>query len=477
MRPRSVTGLLLASFTLVALPLLAATIYSVVYVDRLVDQSERLVLRGVETTVVSQKLDTILTAMERSARQYRIVGDPVLAERFAEHKASLDRTLQVLHELELETMSSWNLDMLARQADTLAAAVQQGPEAIADKLAVFDSMRSAIALITAQGRAFINAQLKNLRETAEAARLFLLLCTFMLIPGVILLSGIFIYVISRPVRQITAAVDRLGSGDFSTPVHVAAPSSEFDALAAQLDRMRQRLATLEDERNQFLRRMSHELKTPLASIREGAELLRDGTVGTMDPTQAEVTDIIRRNSLELLALIENLLDFSAWQQQQAKLEYTHFDLGDLAETVVARQKLSIESKNLTVSVPGKPANLVADRERTCLIVDNLLSNAVKFSPAGGTIDIDAVRGRQSVVLSVTDQGPGIAPAERGHIFEAFYQIADSRGHTHIRGTGIGLSVVNECVHAHRGSIEIADAAGGGTCFRVTLPDSGGTMHA
>lgn len=470
MRPRSVSGLLLASFTLVALPLLAATLYSVFYVDRLSDQSERLVLRGVQTARASKKLDTILTDMERDARQYEILGTPILAQRFLNHKASFDSTLKTLSRLGLESIPSWNLGTLSKQAETLASAMRKGPKAVPEMLALFDVMHNEVALITRQGNAFIDAELKNLRDTASAARRFLLLCLFMLVPGVILLAGTFTVMISRPVRQITSAINQLGKGDFSNPVHVSAPSSELDTLGNQLDWMRQQLATLEDERNQFLRRMSHELKTPLASIREGAELLHDGTVGALDPAQSEVTEIIRHNSLDLMQLIENLLDFSASRRQQPKLEYTSCDLQVLSEAVAERQKLSINSKDLTVLLPDQPIKLTADRDRIHLIIDNLLSNAIKFSPHNGTIRIQAIRDTNVAVLSVSDEGCGIVPDERDLIFEAFYQSAAHENDAYVRGTGIGLSVVSDCVNAHGGTIEISDSSSGGACFQVTLPD-------
>src|SRR5699024_5993522 len=288
----------------------------------------------------------------------------------------------------------------------------------ADGLPRFDVMHTEVGLITQQGDVFIDSELAHLQDTVADARHFLLLCLFMLVPGVIVLAIIFTAVIARPVRQFTAAIDRLGRGDFDQPVHIAAPSSELDNLGRQLDRMRQRLGTLEEERNQFLRHMSHELKTPLASIREGAELLHDGTTGKLQPAQAEVAEIIRQNSIDLMLLIENLLDFSARHRQQTRVEYSRCDLQALARSVSQRQKLPIDSKQLTGPLPQRPVQLTADRERMHLVIDNLLSNAVKFSPLHGTIHIQATRNAREATLIISDEGPGIAPAERERIFEA-----------------------------------------------------------
>src|SRR5699024_611722 len=244
-RPRSVTGLLLASFALVALPMLAATLFSVSYVDRVSGQSERLVLRGVQVARVSKRLDTMLTAMERSARQYAILGNPVLAARFTQHKSDFDATLSTLRELHLESMPSWNLDLLDQQADTIAAAIQRSTFAVNKTLDVFTTMHDETALIMQQGNVFIDAELKRLQDTSKEARLFLLLCIFMLIPGVILLTLVFTVVISRPVRQISRAINHIGKGGLDQTIQIAAPSPEFDALGNQLDWMRRRLATLE----------------------------------------------------------------------------------------------------------------------------------------------------------------------------------------------------------------------------------------
>lgn len=477
LRPRSVTGLLVICFALVVLPMLMATLFSISYVDQLTEQSEHLVLRGVQVTRVSRHLNTVLTSMERSARQYKIVQEPKLVERFNKQKQLFDQALERLHQLHLPSMPSWGLNKLQAQAETLAVTINQHPAQLADKLPLFTTMHQETALIIEQGRVFIGSQLQQLQQTAHNARLFLLLCLVMLVPGVILLAIICTILIARPVRQIIRAIARLGQGDLDTPITVAAPSAEFDALSHRLDWMRRRLATLETERNQFLQHMSHELKTPLASIREGSEILSDGTLGELSSAQAEVANIIQHNSLDLVTLIDNLLDFSARQRQQVQLEYTHFELTALCADVVRRQHLPIDNKNLSVKLPQQPLALTADRDRVHLILDNLLTNAVKFSPPGGTISINATHDGHTLTLHVCDQGPGIPAAARECIFDPFYQDNSRAQATHIHGTGIGLSVVRECVHAHDGHIEIHASAHGGACFCITLPTNGETAHA
>ena len=122
----------------------------------------------------------------------------------------------------------------------------------------------------------------------------------------------FTILIARPIRQIDAAIRRLGQADFSVPVQVGGPE-DLQQLGERLDWMRQRLADLEQQKNRFLRQMSHELKTPLTALREGAELLSEEVVGKLTPEQREIAEILRHNSIELQKLIEDLLSYGASQ--------------------------------------------------------------------------------------------------------------------------------------------------------------------
>ncbi|MDA3919199.1 MAG: ATP-binding protein [Salinisphaera sp.] len=470
LRPRSITGLLVVSFGLVAAPLIVAVLASVVYVDTLNNQSERLVKQGVEVTRSSKRLNSLLLSMERSARQYRVLRTGELLARFQSQAKAFDDELDTLAMLKLDTVPDWNLNRLSRQVTGLSRQLGEDKQATDKVIAALGTVGKQTDRIAAQGSRFVDKELGHLQGTAASARIFVLLSLFALVPAVLILGVFLSWVIGRPLRQILQAVTRLGDADFSQQIRIVAPAAELDRLGARLDWMRRRLATLDKEKQQFIRDMSHELKTPLASIREGAELLRDGTVGQLDPAQAEVADILQRNSLELAGLIESLLDFSAWQQRRGKLEYKRFDISALIEAIVARQKLTIEGKNLRVERPGLILAVTADRDRMHLIVDNLLANAVKFAPTSSRVRITVTSRHDGVDLSVADQGPGVAADERDAIFDVFFRgsrrAVDAIG---VKGSGIGLSVVRECVQAHSGHIRVESGAEGGAVFKVHIP--------
>ena len=170
-----------------------------------------------------------------------------------------------------------------------------------------------------------------------------------LVPGTALIVLVFVSLLARPIRQIDQAISELGRGTFSRQVVVQGPS-DLERLGRQLEWLRVRLLDLAQEKNRFLRHMSHELKTPLANIREGTELLMEGAVGDLDANQREVVGILRENGIKLQRLIENLLSFSAWQAKSVGLELSEFPLRPLIKQVVEAQQLTLVANRVRLDI-------------------------------------------------------------------------------------------------------------------------------
>jgi two-component system, NtrC family, sensor histidine kinase GlrK len=289
-----------------------------------------------------------------------------------------------------------------------------------------------------------------------------------LVPASLVLAAIFAFFVLRPLRALDRAINDLGRGAVSQAILIPGPV-DLSALGRQLEWLRTRLLEIAIERNRFLRHMSHELKTPLANIREGTDLLLDGAVGALDVNQLEVASILRENALRLQRLIENLLSYSAWQSSASTVEMTRFRLDSLIGTVVDSQRLALAARNLTLDLQIADLQLVADRAKLKLVLDNLLSNALKFTPSGGTIHLHAFEAGRTTVIDLADTGPGIPPEERDKVFQAFYSGQTPQGGP-LKGTGIGLSVVREFVQAHGGTIEIMDGQFPGAHLRIRLPN-------
>ncbi len=338
------------------------------------------------------------------------------------------------------------------------------PEGLNSRLAELGNQANTLSRAM---RALMDGELAALETSVRRTRQALVWQTALLVPTVALLT-VFLYLqLLRPLRQIDAAIARLGEERLDESIAIGGPQ-DLRALGRQLEWLRERLSELAQEKSRFLRHMSHELKTPLANIREGTELLLDGAVGKLSSSQEEVTRILRDNGLRLQQLIENLLSFSAWQSRNATLELSDFRMGELLREVLRRHRLVLASQQLKLKTQIADIPILADYDKLRLVMENLISNAIKYSPRHGTIHLRAAAEEDWVQLDVADDGPGIPVEERKRVFEAFYQGAQ-RANTHVGGTGIGLSVVLECVTAHGGTITIVDGEFRGAHFRVRVP--------
>ena len=461
---------MLLGLTLVAVPLLIAVVNAAVQIRRLASQSESLVVRGVQATRYNQLLFEQIASLERSARLYQVIGNRELLEVYRQNHERFQDTLEALARLQQDPLSDAQLESLRTESRAIWKLLSERPRGspeLAQAVGNFSRLWESATALADASRHRIDQQLETLQRATAAAQRNLFWQTAALIPATIVLTIVFTVLLGRPIRHLDRVISELGRGTFSRAIRVTGPS-DLEALGRQLEWLRVRLLDLAQEKNRFLRHMSHELKTPLANIREGTELLLDGSVGALAEDQREVTGILRENGLKLQRLIENLLTFSTWQAQSVGLEVSEFKLRPLIKSVLESQRLTLVSQRVRLDVRVQDIVIAADRCKLKLILDNLLSNAIKFTPQGGTIHIHAQATGEQLVLDVADSGPGIPLEERSRIFEAFYQGKTPQG-GHVKGTGIGLSVVIEFVHAHSGTIEIVDGQFAGAHFRIRMP--------
>jgi two-component system, NtrC family, sensor histidine kinase GlrK len=470
-RPKSLSSLMLTGFALVSVPLLLAVVIAATKVRALSEESAALVRSGVETAHLTQQLFQQIASIERSAKLYQVLNDPGLTEVYRDSRERLLVTLNNIETAAADSVRQKQLQELRqslRRVDTaLLARGTVAPELVRDAVEAIAPMWDAAFELSASTGERIETGLSRLQTATAETQQYLFWQSAALILLTALLVTVFTFLLMRPIRQIDSAISQLGKGTFSKPINVRGPT-DLTNLGRQLEWLRVRLLELAQERNRFLRHMSHELKTPLASIREGTELLMDGAVGELDSAQREVTTILRDNGIKLQQLIENLLSFSAWQARHSGLEISEFRLRPLIKSALETHQLTLLAQRVHLDLKVQDVELRADRAKLKLILDNLLSNALKYSPRGGTIFIHAHADKDLLVLDVADTGPGITKEERGAIFEAFYSgRAPTAGH--LKGTGIGLSVVSEFVQAHGGSVEILDGVFPGAHFRIRLP--------
>jgi len=472
-RPRSLNGLILVGFGLVALPLLVAVIWALVNLDRVAEQSEQLVSTGVTAAENNRRINEQLSSLERVARQYQILKNADSLQLMTQDLQAFEALLVVMAPLVGEANATTVSASLGTEARSIVGAMSDSTAddaVLTASIARFAPLRQDIARLAGMLTAHVDLKLSTLQETARNAQRVSAWQVAALVPGTLTLILILIFtlLVARPIRQIDEAIGQLGESGFSKPINIRGPT-DLQRLGRQLDWLRIRLLELAQEKNKFLRHMSHELKTPLANIREGTDLLLDGSVGELEGSQREVTDILRMNGLKLQQLIENLLSFSAWQAKSEVLTLTEFELRKQVISIAKSQRLALKAADIQLKLEVADFIVNADQDKIRTVLDNLLSNAVKFTPRGGLITIRAQRLTESFVIEFGDTGPGIPAEESPRIFDAFFQGRREQG-GQVGGTGIGLSVVLECIQAHDGSAELVNSDEfPGAHFKIQIP--------
>jgi len=470
-RPRSLSSLLLVGLLLLVVPLALAVVQAATQLGRLAKDTDRLVRQGVELSGRTQSLFRYLAAYERSANLYVLLGDPRLLEASRATRQQITETTDGLAKLPLPEDGPTRLAALRRATPSVLAVLEgsepDDPER-ANRLATrLEQLNEAANAVSSGANQALETELAALEERASDTRHQLALWLVALVPAALLLAVSFTLGVLRPLRRIDRAITELGQGTFSTPIAISGPS-DIEALGRQLEWLRLRLLELAEEKNRFLRHMSHELKTPLANIREGTELLLDGAVGPIEEQQREVADIMRENALRLQQLIENLLSYSAWQSQVSGLDESDFALGSVVAGAFRAQRLAITSRRIRAKLEIEHLVLHADQAKIRLVLDNLLANALKFTPDGGTITVRAKRLSSGIVIDFSDTGPGVHTRDRERIFEPFYTGTMPQTGP-LKGSGIGLSIVSEFVAAHGGHVELVSDDTPGAHFRIRLP--------
>ena len=470
LQPNSFPRLLVIGFAMVALPLILALINNAVSINQFANRSQLAVQQAVQSTQASRRLAELLGALERNARQMVILGDRSLLDAYESNREAFLKVAGEFAELPFDAEQRVALDEIVR-GEAAIHAVLRGPAGgagLGRAAEAFAQLDSRARGIIERGDRLIDREIEAMRETAARAQVITFWQMLALVPVALLLAAGFTVLIARPIRQIDAAIRRMGAGDFTVPVGVSGPR-DLQMVGRRIEWLRHRLSELEQQKNRFLRQVSHELKTPLTALREGSELLSEEALGKLTPEQQEVAGILRANSIELQRLIEDLLSYGAAEYQRSAMRFAQVEVRRVVARVLDDQNLALRARALRVAPQIEDITLEADPEKLRIMLDNLLSNAVKFSPEGGVIEVDVRSDGAYVLLEVSDSGPGIPPAERERVFDPFFRGRSVAGGP-LRGSGIGLSVVRDYAQAHGGTVEVVDEPRqSGARLRLRLP--------
>lgn len=263
----------------------------------------------------------------------------------------------------------------------------------------------------------------------------------------------------RPVRRLTSSVEHIAVTEDLTPLRVEG-DDEVARLATAFNQMLLALGASRDRQRRLVADASHELRTPLTSLRTNLDLLRQAEGNDAFPPEArlELLDDVRGQIEELSALVGDLVELA--RDEPTTHVVAQVDLAEAVERAVTRVRRRAHGVSFDVDLDPWP--VIGDASSLERAVTNLLDNAAKWSPADGTVTVRLTDG----VLTVDDQGTGIAEADRPHVFERFYRAEESRA---MPGSGLGLAIVRQVVDRHGGRIEASESPTGGARFTLWLP--------
>lgn len=469
--PRSILQIVLVGFCVVTLPLMIALVTATAYVGQMTSANGEAVRRSTSAVRNSRELIDELDDMQRDAGIYLILGHADLLRAYQARSADLRQTVKQLQIGANQPDNYSHLEALLSKAKTVSTALVGATQAsgrVDAVMAKFKDMRQMGDDILNQNVQLIQNEIIDMQAKAQHAQHVLLLEALASLPVVALLCALVTLWIVRPLRSVRDSIRGLGGGDFNRPLKVHGPR-DVQELGGRLEWLRNRLNQLENQQQTFLRHVSHELKTPLTSVREGADLLAEAVAGPLNAEQQEIADILKDNTLQLQKSIEGLLDFSMASNQHAIPRLTHVSMDSVVEEAVMEHGLNARAAGVEIETRLVPIRMEADREQMRSVVDNLLSNAIKYSPAGGTISVSLCKREGCAQLDIEDEGTGVAPEDRAHVFEAFHQGRSPPGGTgHIKGSGLGLSLAQQYVKFHEGDIYLVDNDRGAH-FRVCIP--------
>lgn len=412
----------------------------------------------------SEAMTNAALEMERSYRQYCVLDDNTLAKVYQDQRR---RYVQML-DVQAAAIPSGQLYQTLREnlnGLTQLHCINSGPDEQASaRLKAFAEANAAMVQTT---RSVIFSRGQQLqRVIAERGQFFgwLALSLFLVSLALVVL---FTRMIIGPVKSIERMINRLGEGRTPGSAGLFKGPRELRSVGQRIVWLSERLAWLESQRHQFLRHISHELKTPLASMREGTELLADQVVGPLTAEQKEVVAILDTSSRNLQTLIEQLLDYNR-KLATGAVELEKVELAPLIGMVISAHSLPARAKMMHTSIELEAKTCLAEPTLLMSVLDNLYSNAVHYGNESGNIYLRSRQVGQKIRIEVANSGTPIPQAERELIFEPFYQGSHQRKGA-VKGSGLGLSIARDGIRRMHGEIRLVDDNNADVCFRIELP--------
>ncbi len=435
--------------------------------------------------------------VEEYAKKALVIGDPEYGEPLRGFAEDLDTSLQQIRATAVTERERQEIERFSQFWAEFRAALGREQARAPGKRAEFpgglqdglDSLRTQAFTVYQQVLQSIASEAQLARDTGQRAELmsWFAAVTALLVGAFV--SLLIVRSISIPLRQLTEGTRAIAAGKFYYRLDTSG-KDEFAQVARDFNTMTERLGELDIMKKDFVSHVSHELKAPLASMRETTQLLLEEIPGPLADKQRRLLELNMQSARTLSSIVGNLLDISKMEAGIMEYDLKPQPLAPLVRAAVGQYEAPAAGKriDLRTEIPAQPILVDCDGDRVVQVIANLVGNAVKFTPQSGAIRVRLEQLRQAPTrmptrwhnaladrktdggfaqLTVSDSGPGVPDASKESIFEKFHRAA-TRRKVAGQGVGLGLAIAQTVVEAHRGAIWVQDNPEGGSEFCVLL---------
>ncbi|WP_313637857.1 HAMP domain-containing sensor histidine kinase [Paenibacillus sp.] len=334
--------------------------------------------------------------------------------------------------------------------------------------AVFLSGKGGLAIVgipkidDEKGAFIIKIDFSSIVRGVRITLLFTLLAV--LVIGSLLILFMSGYIV-KPIKKLTVAAKEMASGDLSVRLTYH-NKDEFGELMESFNRMASELQKMDSVRDDFVSNVSHEMQSPLTSIRGFTRALQDGVIPLEE--QKEHLDIIYEETLRLSRLSDNLLRLASLDSEHHPVNLTTFQLDEQLRRTIVLAEPQWARKDIMIELDLLPCEITVDKDLFDQVWQNLINNAIKYTGQEGTIHVEIEMSAQFVKVYIKDSGKGIPEEALPLIFDRFYMVEKARSSA-LKGNGLGLSIVMKILKIHDCKIEVESKVGEGTQFIVTIP--------
>ena len=461
----SLRQLTVVSFILVLVPLLMLLTYSQFTLSKMGRIANSEAEYSVAVVRRLSKMEGLSVDIERLFKQYNVLHNVAL-KNLAEKSIERFVELQVLVCSELSERQSCH--HLSERLEWLELYAGDQDQLLLDaQLAEF---KVNLADLSDQIESMLDLRILAQQDYVNSVLQIQVWLTIILV-GISLLLIIFgTRIILRPVEKLEMVIRAISKQESDLPSISKSGPKELIVLEHKLHQLAARLVQLENLRHALLRHASHELKTPLASIKEGCSLLSEQVVGQLNPQQAEVVSLLNISTERLNLLIVQLLDYNLLLQQ-AKPVFELIDTQRLFKDFITDNSLAIQQNNNVLELNIDIETIYADAHLIRRILDNLLSNALAHGSKGRPISLHLYSQQDVQILEVANRGQRVPLEMRQSLFQPFSR-GNSKRNDRVVGSGLGLSIVADCARMMHGKAEIIDIEQADFCVRVTIPTNG-----